>query len=226
MDLILGDRKCTILGNAGPVLLCGISSYDRENKEKIRELTAEKTAADFTLFFFETRDWNYDFSPWEAETDKPFPGGGPQVLDWLKNTALPYCRKTLGASEFYIAGYSLAGLFALWALYVCPEFSGAACVSGSLWFPGWEEFSEKNLPGQGRLVYLSVGGKESASKDPWMCTIGDKYRSEDRRLKAAKVRHTFQQNPGGHFANPENRLAKGLAWLLENRPKEPTQPAE
>ncbi len=224
MNMILQNKNCTVLGDAGPVIFCGIGSYDAESKEKIRALTEEKCAADFILFFFEARDWNSEFSPWEAETDKPFTGGGPETLKWLITAALPYCREHFSADEFYISGYSLAGLFALWALYRCPEFTGAACVSGSLWFPGWEEFSAGHLPGPDKRVYLSVGGKESQSKDPWMCTIGEKYRSEEKRLKAAKLCHVFQQNPGGHFASPENRLAKGLAWLLENRPENPVQP--
>lgn len=35
-----------------------------------------------------------------------------------------------------IAGYSLAGLFALYALYKTDVFTRVASMSGSLWFPG------------------------------------------------------------------------------------------
>ena len=40
------------------------------------------------------------------------------------------------ASFIGIAGYSLAGLFALYALYKTDAFTRVASMSGSLWFPG------------------------------------------------------------------------------------------
>ena len=41
---------------------------------------------------------------------------------------------------YYIGGYSLAGLFSLWAAYQTDVFSGFAAASPSVWFPGFIEY--------------------------------------------------------------------------------------
>lgn len=61
-----------------------------------------------------------------------------------------------------IAGYSLAGLFALYAIYQTDVFTRVGCISGSLWFPGFLEYvfthESKRRPG---CLYFSLGDKEA-----------------------------------------------------------------
>ncbi len=63
-------------------------------------------------------------------------------MDTLTQRIVPLTENHLGyAPEFRgIAGYSLAGLFALWAVYQTGLFDRAASVSGSLWFDGFLTF--------------------------------------------------------------------------------------
>ena len=57
-----------------------------------------------------------------------------------------------------IAGYSLAGLFAVYALYRTDVFARAASVSGSLWFPGFREYVFSHTPlCRPDCVYFSLG---------------------------------------------------------------------
>ncbi len=113
--------------------------------------------------------------------------------------------------------YSLACLFALYSLYKSDLFAGAACCSGSLWLPGWEEYAKEHTLVNESIVYLSLGGKEEHSKNPVIATIGEKTRFQDKLLdNDSKVTaHKLEMNPGGHFSDPEGRLAKGIVWLLE-----------
>ena len=48
-----------------------------------------------------------------------------------------------------IAGYSLAGLFALWAAWNSGYFRRVASVSGSLWYPGFTDYIRNNEPKSG-----------------------------------------------------------------------------
>lgn len=70
--------------------------------------------------------------------EEPFAGKAGETLDWITGSLLPYLHEKELIPEGvkkYIAGYSLSGLFALWAFMVSTEFDGAVSCSGSLWFP-------------------------------------------------------------------------------------------
>lgn len=71
------------------------------------------------------------------------------------------------------------------------------------------------------LVYLSLGGKEEQSKNAVMAGIGHATRSQDKLLEGDDkvIAHTLVMNPGGHFASTDKRVAKGIAWLLEQSAK-------
>jgi predicted alpha/beta superfamily hydrolase len=61
-----------------------------------------------------------------------------------------------------VAGYSLSGLFALWALWQTDVFERAASASGSLWFPGFIDYArERTMTATPDAAYLSLGKKET-----------------------------------------------------------------
>ena len=217
--LMIAGRHFQLLGDGqGPVFLMGV--FKDEAGEKTVSETKARTAKPFTLVTFDTADWDNDFSPWAApgmEENRPFGGGGPETLRMLRNEAMPLLKERFGETPVITAGYSLSGLFALWALYECEAFAGAVCCSGSLWVQGFLEYAQKKGLQAGQSVYLSLGGKEEKTTHPIVCTIGDCTRQMDRILKADAVapRHTLEWNSGGHFADSAKRLAKGLAWMLE-----------
>ena len=62
------------------------------------------------------------------------------------------------SKTYYIGGYSLAGLFALWTAYQTDIFKGVA-ASPSVWFPGFAEYMKKNEI-KTDTVYLSLGDGE------------------------------------------------------------------
>ncbi|MCO7110734.1 alpha/beta hydrolase-fold protein [Gemmiger formicilis] len=62
-----------------------------------------------------------------------------------------------------LGGYSLSGLFALWAATQTNALYGTAAASPSVWFPGWLEY-EAAHPIQTRRVYLSLGDREEHTK--------------------------------------------------------------
>ena len=172
---------------------------------RVRRMVPE---ADFTLTAFPVDNWNDDLSPWAAPAvfgAEAFGGHGRDTLHRLE--------ALLDGRPAYLAGYSLAGLFALWAMSECPLIRGAACCSPSLWFPGWEEYAQAHPLPADRLLYLSLGMKEERTRHPVMRTVGDAVRREHERASHLAARQ-LTWHPGGHFTDPEGRVAQGIAWVV------------
>ena len=172
-------------------------------------------ALPFALATFEVRDWNRELSPWEAPPvfgKVPFGGMAEETFSFILDSLLPELRTWLAADmKLCIGGYSLAGLFALWAATRTDAFSGVAAASPSVWFPGWIDYVKAN-PIQTKAVYLSLGDREERAKNPLMATVGDCIR-EQYALLQADHSVTLEWNPGNHFQNSEKRTARAFCWI-------------
>ncbi len=190
----------------------------REDSAQIRTLAQEMGAPPFSMAVIPVEDWEDDLSPWRApglRGGRDFGGGADAFLRALE-AALPAVRAALEAPDApcYLAGYSLAGLFSVYALYRSAAFSGAASVSGSLWFPGFSEFAAAHeMPRQPDRMYFSLGDRESRTRDPLLRRTEDDTRALCEALRRQGVESVFERNPGGHFQDAEKRLARGLAWI-------------
>ena len=149
-----------------------------------------------------------------------FAGQGRNTLRWLTEECIPYIEKTYDVKdrEYWLTGYSLAGLFALWAAYECDMFSGIVCCSGSMWFKDWAVYVREHKLQHKCRVYLSLGGKEEKTKNKVMATVGERTREQERILREDPLAEQviLEWNAGGHFADSGKRLAKGIRWLLMN----------
>lgn len=181
----------------------------------------------FTLIAYFVNNWNAEFSPWKAQDSKGnevFTGKGKETLAWIQDYALRYINHNFEEDiPVFLTGYSLAGLFSLWAFYESNNFTGVACCSGSLWMDGWKDYIiDKSVPSDS-LVYLSLGGKEEKTNDPKMATVGDRTREQEQKMKRdSNVKECILEwNKGGHFADSGKRVAKGICWLLEKWNEEP-----
>ena len=114
-----------------------------------------------------------------------------------------------------LGGYSLAGLFALWAGYNTTVFDGVAAVSPSVWFPRWVDYATINTIGT-QQVYLSLGDKEERTKNQVMAQVGKALRQTYSALNDQGVKTILEWNPGNHFYQPDVRIARGFAWLINN----------
>lgn len=187
----------------------------------MREADAEAVAAlcsgCCTLVCIDGTDWNRDFSPWAAprifRDGEDFSGGADAYLLQLRKKLLPAVEETWGVShrQRAIAGYSLAGLFALYAMYRCPEFSGAASISGSLWYDGFAEYVCTHNPAPG-AYYLSLGNREHRAGNPRMASVRASTDQIAGRL-AAFGHVCREENQGGHFTDPPGRTARGIRTL-------------
>ena len=64
-------------------------------------------------------------------------------------------------------------------------------------------------------VYFSLGDKESHTKNPTMKLVEENTRLLCKNYLEQDIQTVFELNPGNHFQDAELRLAKGIAWILE-----------
>lgn len=124
-----------------------------------------------------------------------------------------YGGRQFCGKKIYLGGYSLAGLFALWAGYQTDFFEGIAAASPSIWFPGFTDYMRDNTLRTG-AVYLSLGDREERTKNPLMSQVGNAIRDGYAILRNAGINCTLEWNKGNHFKNPDLRTAKAFAWLM------------
>ena len=183
-----------------------------EAPEKVEAELKELTDQEFRLYSVPVQDWNKELSPWPAKAvfrNEDFGDGAPDTL----KKVLQYAEeKKQEGDRVILCGYSLAGLFALWAGYQCDVFDGIAGVSPSVWFDGWNEYVQAHEMKAGH-VYLSLGDKEPKARNPRMAKVGENITRMHEHLKGS-VDCVLEWNAGGHFNEPEKRIARGLAWLM------------
>ena len=166
-------------------------------------------------------DWNHDMSPWYMPSiyskEKSFSGGADEYLKLLIDEILLKAKELIeGEPEFIgIAGYSLAGLFAVYAMYKTDVFDRVACMSGSLWFSDFIEYCKRNeykrLPDK---IYFSLGDKEANTRNPVLKTVQDKTIELSEYFKNLGSEVIFELNPGNHFTDTVLRSAKGIKAIL------------
>lgn len=202
-----GDR------GAKKVLIYLTTEDDEESVNNVLELISKDTNESFCLAAYMIHDWNKELSPWPVPAVFGKEDFGDGAADTLK-TILNYCTDT--TKTYYIGGYSLAGLFALWSVYNTDIFKGVAAVSPSMWFPNFYTYMEEHEIKAGN-VYLSLGDREEKTKNPVMATVGDKIKKAHTLLESKGVNCTFEINEGNHFKDVDIRTAKGYIWLINHQ---------
>lgn len=198
-----------------------LNTFEEEGRQ-IYELAQAANCPDFSLVTVSGLAWNHDLSPWETpsltSTGDPFTGGGEAYLSLLIGTILPQAEAMLPGPVSWrgVAGYSLAGLFAVYSLYQTDRFARAASISGSLWFPNMKEyiFSHK-MNRQPDCLYFSLGDKEHKTRNPVMRAVRRNTEEIQAFYQAQGIGTVFQLNPGNHFQNAQERTVRGIQWMLE-----------
>lgn len=192
--------------------------------------------------------WEKNFSPWCAPRvfakGPNFGDGAQKTLDTLINQVIPWTESELTESPAYrvLVGYSLAGLFSLWAgvsqqvargcqpgtatgstgAPAAPQpaatFQRIGAVSGSFWFPSLLDYVDQQLSGGAvglTYAYLSLGDRESRTPNPQIMHVRENAELLASKLESAGITSIFELNRGNHFQNVEGRIQKALDWLVK-----------
>ena len=211
------NRNYTILGNlkASTFLMYLVDESNPEDYEQIYQ----KISNEYQLCMISVsiHDWQGELSPWPAPPifgKHDFAGNAAKFLaeledfwKWFKD------ENNIESNQVYLCGYSLAGLFALWASSQTNLFTKIAAVSPSVWYFNFVEYMQQN-PIQTREVYMSLGDKEANAKNKVMATVKDCFDEVIQIVQKQDIPLTYEYNPGNHFQDVELRMTKGIQQLL------------
>ena len=200
------------INDSANVLIQPVDDHDLDVIENEVRIIKELSGSDFRLLAFKVKQWNDDLSPWKALPvfgNEGFGEGATNTLTELLNLTADKDKR------YYIGGYSLAGLFALWAAFQTDVFSGVAAASPSVWFPEFLDYMKSNEI-QSWKVYLSLGDREEKTRNPVLATVGDRVREAYKHLTGKGVSCILEWNQGNHFKDAEIRTAKAFSWVLNN----------
>ena len=211
------NRKYTILGNlkSSTFLMYLVDESNPEDYEQIYQ----KISNEYQLCMISVSiyDWQGELSPWAALAifgKHDFAGNAAKFLaeledfwKWFKD------EHNIESNQVYLCGYSLAGLFALWASSQTNLFTKIAAVSPSVWYFNFVEYMQQN-PIQTREVYMSLGDKEANAKNKVMATVKDCFDEVIQIVQKQDIPLTYEYNPGNHFQDVELRMTKGIQQLL------------
>ena len=193
------------------VLIQPVDDHDLESMESEIRAIRGQTGAAFRLVAAAVGDWNRDLSPWPAPPafgKEPFGGNAEATLGEI----LALCPAD--GRLCVIGGYSLAGLFALWAACRTDRFAAVAAASPSVWFPGFTGWLRETGM-HSSAVYLSLGDREEKARNPVLASVGDAVRETEAILKAQGKNCVLEWNPGNHFRDGDLRTARAFAWALD-----------
>ena len=241
-NLMVGGRRCSLFC---PCLRPSVSSPDTLVVQLVSLHQQEDLQREVELFFsalgqlsaFHTplsplfvavpiADWELELMPWAepAVSSRPEVGSGAgETLLFLTEELLPALSSLLSsAAPVVLGGYSLAGLFALWAACQTDRFAAVAAGSPSLWAGDWPAYAAHN-PMMAKQVYLSLGDREEFTRNRAVAQVGNNVRAEYAHLaeQLGTDRCTLEWNPGNHFADGAIRTAKGFAWCLSKLKNNP-----
>ncbi len=171
------------------------------------------TKKEIQMLAIKVDNWNQELSPWKAPAvfgKEAFGDGASNLLTEIPQLCSDKNKK------YYLGGYSLAGLFSLWACCQSDKFAGIAAASPSVWFPGFLTYLKENEV-KSPCIYLSLGDKEDKTKNAMLSTVGDNIREVEKIMKENKVKCILEWNQGNHFKEAGERTAKAFSWVIINQ---------
>ena len=217
-----GGKKATLYGSehpAAPMII--LNNYSGDGESVVRAMR-EINTPDCNLLVAGNLNWDHDMSPWYcpplSKNDTPCTGGADEYLNLLLEEILPKAKERINGTPSFIgiAGYSLAGLFALYASYQCDTFDRVASMSGSLWFPDFKEYAlTHEMQKRPSRLYLSLGDREAHTRNSVLMTVQGNTEELVDHYKKLGLAVTWELNPGNHFKDAALRSAKGIKAILE-----------
>lgn len=217
----LGGKTVSIFSSSEPgAPVIYLNTFSGEG-EQIWQATQVAGFPPFTLVAVSDLDWNHDMTPWDSppvfKNTPPCTGGANDYLQLLTTEIIPLAEKELPKAPKWrgIAGYSLAGLFAVYAIYQTDLFSRVGSMSGSLWFPGIKDYIFSHEPKRRPdCLYFSLGDRESKTRNPLLQSVQQNTEEIRAFYQSHGIDTVFQLNPGNHYNQATERTAAGIGWLL------------
>ena len=217
IELSIANRPCRLFGSETPDCILVQPSARHENaslEAEVTQLTA-LIGRPFLLVTIELEDWTIDLMPWPDRKISKDPRAGFRAGETRRRILDEVVSKYPGV-PIILGGYSLAGLFSLWASTQTARFTAVAAASPSLWIAEWDIFALQH-PVLAKDVYLSLGDREEISKNSAIARVGDRLRAQYVLLseQLGESHCTLIWEEGSHFSDNAGRLARAFLWCME-----------
>ena len=184
-----------------------------------------KPALNFVLLNANNR--TDDYTPWPLQASESMPmdfgGKAAEHLSFFATHVIPFCESkyAFASSEEkrVIGGYSLGGLFSLYAAVNTNLFGTALSCSSSLWFPDFLDYlKEHPFKAAHPKLYMSVGDQEGTTAtnltaDQTLNTLALKNWVETK-FQAGDFQFTLEV--GNHGNDIPGRAWRAIEWVEEN----------
>lgn len=172
-----------------------------------------------TVISLPVADWAENLTPWPAKS--PWRGGpdfGGRADETLREVlrAIPRLEADRGLhpARRAICGYSLGGLFSLFAFVRTDLFAACGGLSASVWYEGWVEWlGNLGFDAYGRYAYISVGSREKNARQLILRTVEDRMAACADILRAHGCEVDYVVGPGTHFQHVDERIAASITAL-------------
>lgn len=205
-------------GNEGvPIVYANMYS---EVGEAVLKQCEKLCCKPFHLVTITNLRWDEDLSPWVhkpvVSKSDHFTGEADQYVRFMEEKIIPLIENEIKPQYRAIAGYSMGGLFALYAPYVTDLFSKVVSASGSVWYPKFVSYVQtKDFLKKPEAIYLSLGDLENRTKNLFLSQTENCMKDLCSIYQSKAISTIFELNPGNHYKDTAYRLAKGITWILK-----------
>lgn len=217
----IAGKTCRLFGSDHPdcILIQPSARHETPTLETEVAQIEALSASPFLLAAIELDDWIVDLMPWPDKNISREEEAGkhaPDTLQYILESLIPALKEQFGDRPVILGGYSLGGLFALWAADRTDRFAAVAAASPSVWIKDWIPYAQKHVPLDGH-VYLSLGEREEHVKNQAIARVGNCLREYHALLQTqlGPERCTLVWETGNHFTDNAGRLARAFAWCMD-----------
>lgn len=168
-----------------------------------------------------------DYTPWPLQSSeampKDFGGKAAEHLKFITTKVIPVCESEYGfassADKRAIGGYSLGGLFSLYAAVNTDLFGTVLSCSSTLWYPDFLAYlKEHPFKAPHPKLYMSVGDEEGlTATNLTNHQIPNTMMLKDLlEPKFQPVDFKFTLEEGNHGNNISGRARCAIEWVEEN----------
>ena len=188
-------------------------------------ITEHRPALNFVLIASNNR--TDDYTPWPLLASETllmdFGGKAEEHLSFIKTCVVPFCESEYGfassAEKRVIGGYSLGGLFSLYAAVNTDLFGTVLSCSSSLWYSDFLDYlKEHAFKAAHPKLYMSVGDQEgttatnlTAAQTSNTIALKDFY---EPKFQAGDFKFTLEE--GNHGNDISGRAWRAIEWVEEN----------
>lgn len=168
-----------------------------------------------------------DYTPWPLQATEALPmdfgGKAAEHLSFLATQVIPFCESEYSfassAEKRVIGGYSLGGLFSLYAAVNTDLFGTVLSCSSSLWYPDFLDYLKAHpFKASHPKLYMSVGDQEgttatnlTAAQTCNTIALKDFY---EPKFQAGDFKFTLEE--GNHGNDISGRAWRAIEWVEEN----------